>query len=69
MRTDPYELADVTSNSYYDWMIHRAYLIFAAQSVAGQFVETFKDFPLAQHPGSFTIDLAMSKMSEATSGP
>ncbi len=68
LRTDPYEFADVTSNTYYDWMIHRAYLIFAAQSVAGQFVETFKDFPPAQHPGSFTIDQAMSKMSEAVSG-
>jgi arylsulfatase len=50
-------------------MIHHAYLIFAAQSVAGRFVETFKDSPPAQHPGSFTIDQAMSKMSEAVSGP
>jgi arylsulfatase len=45
LRTDPYEFADVTSNTYYDWMIHHAYLIFAAQSVAGQFIETFKDSP------------------------
>jgi arylsulfatase len=31
-------------------------------------VETFKDFPRVQKPGSFTIDDAMGKMSEAASG-
>jgi arylsulfatase len=66
LRTDPYEFADITSNSYYDWFIHRAYMIYAAQTVASKFAETFKDFPPIQHPGSFTIDDAIKMMSEAT---
>jgi arylsulfatase len=65
MRIDPYERADITSNSYYDWMIHNCYFIFAAQAVTAKFAATFKEFPPAQKPASFTIDDAMGKMSEA----
>jgi arylsulfatase A-like enzyme len=67
LRTDPYEFADVTSNSYYDWWIHNGYFIFLAQAAAGKFADTFKDFPPVQHPNSFTIDEAMAKMA-ATAG-
>ncbi len=68
LRTDPYEFADVTSNEYYDWVIHRGYFMFAAQAGAAKFAATFKDFPPAQRPGSFTIDDAMKKMGEAAAG-
>jgi arylsulfatase A-like enzyme len=68
LRMDPYERADVTSNTYYDWCLHNLFFIFAAQTVAAKFVETFKDFPQAQHPGTFTIDAAMAKMTEAAGG-
>ena len=27
LRTDPYEFADVTSNTYYEWFMHNAYFI------------------------------------------
>jgi arylsulfatase len=68
LRTDPYEFATVTSNSYYDWMLHNAYFIYAAQVAAAKFVETFKDFPPVQRPNTFTVDDAMHKMAEAASG-
>ena len=31
LRTDPYERADVTSNTYYQWILENAYLVFAAE--------------------------------------
>jgi arylsulfatase len=68
LRTDPYEFADVTSNTYYDWFLHNAYFILVAQAAAAKFAETFKEFPSVQKPNSFTIDDAMEKMSEAASG-
>ena len=68
LRTDPFEFATVTSNTYNDWMMHRAFLIYAVQAVAGKFAETFRDFPSVQKPNSFTIDDAMRKMSEAVAG-
>jgi arylsulfatase A-like enzyme len=67
LRTDPYERADVTSNTYYDWFIHRPYLTYPAQMIAAKFVETFKDFPPAQHAASFTIDDALVKLADVTS--
>jgi arylsulfatase A-like enzyme len=68
LRTDPYEFADVTSNSYYDWMMHNAYFIYAAQAAAAKFAETFKDFPPVQRPNTFTVDDALAHMSQAASG-
>jgi arylsulfatase len=65
LRTDPYERADITSNTYWDWCVHNMYFLYAAQVAAAKFVETFKEFPPVQKPGSFTIDDAMAKMSEA----
>jgi arylsulfatase A-like enzyme len=68
LRTDPYERADTTSNTYYDWLLHNAYLTLAASSVVTEFLETFKEFPPRQKAASFTIDQAMEKMESAMSG-
>jgi arylsulfatase len=68
LRTDPYEFADTTSNSYYDWFLSNAFLVLSAQVVVAKFVETFKDFPAVQKPNSFTVDDALAKLSEAASG-
>jgi arylsulfatase len=68
LRTDPYEHADITSNTYWDWVINRGIIVLAASTVVGQFLETFKEFPPAQLPASFTIDQAMEKMHDAVSG-
>jgi arylsulfatase len=65
LRTDPYEYADITSNSYYEWFLYHAYLLFAAFGLADKFVATFKEFPRVQKPGTFTIDDALTKLSEA----
>jgi arylsulfatase A-like enzyme len=64
LRMDPYERADTTSNTYYDWLLHNGYFCFAAQAMVAKFMETFKEFPRAQKPCSFTIDDAMEKLSE-----
>lgn len=64
LRTDPFEFATVTSNTYDDWMFHHAFLIYAVQAVAEKFAETFMEFPAVQKPNSFTIDDALAKMSE-----
>jgi arylsulfatase A-like enzyme len=67
LRTDPYERADITSNSYYDWYLDKAYLVLAASIVVGPFLQTFKEFPPRQKAASFTIDQAMEKL-EASIG-
>jgi len=68
LRTDPYEFADITSNTYYDWFLHNGYFLMAAQAGAAKFAETFKEFPPVQHANTFTVDDALAKMREAVAG-
>lgn len=68
LRTDPFERADITSNTYYDWFLDHDYIVFAAQKIAAEFAATFKDFPPRQKAASFTIDQALAKMNEVASG-
>src|SRR5262245_7190393 len=68
LRTDPFERADVTSNTYWDWYMSKAYMILAAQAIVAQFLATFEDFPPRQKAASFTIDQALEKMADAASG-
>ncbi len=64
LRTDPFEYADITSNTYYDWLIHHAYFIFYMIAMATKFLETFKEFPPRHPPASFTIDQAVEKLNQ-----
>jgi arylsulfatase A-like enzyme len=64
LRADPYERADITSNTYYDWLITHAYLVFMGQSEVARFLGTFKEFPPRQRPASFSIDQIIEKMQQ-----
>jgi arylsulfatase len=68
LRTDPYEFATTTSNTYYDWFLHRDYIVLTGNIVVSKWVDTFKDFPPVQRPNSFTIDDAIEKMREVAGG-
>lgn len=68
LRTDPFERADVTSNTYYDWLIGNAYLVFAGQSIMSQFLATFVDFPPRQRAATFSIDQAVEKLQTLLAG-
>jgi arylsulfatase len=68
LRTDPFERADTTSNTYWDWYADKGYMIMAAQALVADFLATFKDFPPRQKAASFTIDQALEKMANAVSG-
>ena len=62
LRTDPFERADITSNTYWDWMIDRAFAIYAAQAIVGNFLGTFADYPPRGEAASFTIGDALDKI-------
>jgi len=65
LRTDPYERADITSNTYYDWLLDHAFLLVPAQAYVGQFLMTFKDYPQRQKAASFNMDEVMAKLKES----
>lgn len=62
LRRDPYERAQITSNTYYDWLIDRAYLLVPAQTYVGNFLMTFKEYPPRQKAASFSLDQVMEKL-------
>ncbi|HEY8944879.1 MAG TPA: arylsulfatase [Polyangiaceae bacterium] len=68
LRTDPFERADVTSNTYWDWYVTKAYGVMAAQAIVGRFLATFRDFPPRQKAASFTVDQALAKLEDAIAG-
>jgi arylsulfatase len=65
LRADPYERADITSNTYYDWLLAQGYVIVAAQAVVGQFLASFKEYPPSQRAQSFSIDQIVEKMQKS----
>ena len=68
LRLDPYERADITSNTYYDWSLQRAFLVVPAQALVAQFVDTFKEFPPRQKPSSFSVEQVLEQMSRSQGG-
>ncbi|MCP4072080.1 MAG: arylsulfatase [Hyphomicrobiales bacterium] len=67
LRRDPYERGYATSNTYYDWLLDRAFLLVPAQVYVRGFLQTFKEFPPRQEAASFSLSKVMKKL-EATFG-
>ncbi|MCU0966039.1 MAG: arylsulfatase, partial [Burkholderiaceae bacterium] len=68
LRMDPYERAQQTSNTFYDWMFRHIFLLVPAQAFVGEFLATFKQFPPRQKSASFSLDQVVEQMLNASSG-
>jgi arylsulfatase len=66
LRRDPFERASITSNTYWDWLLDRAYLLVPAQQYVGGFLATFKDYPPRQKAASFSLNDVMDKLAEGS---
>lgn len=68
LRMDPYERADITSNTYNDWVFKLSFLAVPAQALVAQFIGTFKEFPPRQTPSSFSVDQIMETLKRPQGG-
>jgi arylsulfatase A-like enzyme len=69
LRSDPYERADVTSNTYYDWLMSDgAAVIISGPAVVSQFLATFKEYPPSQRAASFSVDQVMEQVQRSFEG-
>ena len=66
LKTDPYERADITSNTYWDWMFDHIFLFVPAQQLVGQFFATFEEFPPRQKAASMTVGDVIEKLTAGT---
>jgi arylsulfatase len=68
LRRDPFERADQNSNTYYDWLISHAYLLYGAQALVAQQIQSFKEFPPRQKPAAFNLDRVLDQLKDASGG-
>jgi arylsulfatase A-like enzyme len=68
LRRDPFEKAQHNSNTYNDWFLDRPFVIVPIQALATKFLETMKDYPPSQSPGSFNLSKIEEKLKEMGSG-
>ena len=54
-----------TSNTYFDWVIDRIFLLVPAQVYVGKFLETFKEYPPRMKAASFSLQKVMKKLEES----
>ena len=50
---DPFERADITSNTFWDWQLNHVGSMYGVMDDVFQFASTFKDFPPRSFPPSF----------------
>jgi arylsulfatase len=73
---DPFERADFTSNTYWDWQINQVGAVYGAMDEVFKFTATFKEFPPRAFPPSFapatileeTLDEIREARERAASG-
>ena len=68
LKTDPYERATITSNTYWNWYIRHVFLLVPAQEKVANFLSTFKEFPPRQKAASFTVDQVLQTLQKAHGG-
>jgi arylsulfatase A-like enzyme len=61
---DPFERADITSNTYWDWTLNEIGAVYGAMNDVFEFTATFKEFPPRSFPPSFVPTNIMEEMMD-----
>jgi arylsulfatase A-like enzyme len=62
LRTDPFERADITSNTYYDWILDHAWVAVPMQAFVFEMIQSFLEFPPRQKPASFSLEDVLAEL-------
>jgi len=68
LRRDPFEKAQHNANTYNDWFLDRAFVIVPLQGIAAKFLQTMKDYPPSQTPGSFNLQKIQKQIETPAGG-
>ena len=61
---DPFERAHHESILYDQWRVDRLFVLVPAQVIVSNFLQTFRDYPPRQKPGSFSLDRVLEELQE-----
>jgi arylsulfatase len=65
LRRDPFERAEVNSNTYLDWMVDHVPQLYLAQEVVAEQIADFIKFPPRQKPAAFNLDAVLAQLGPA----
>jgi arylsulfatase A-like enzyme len=63
LRMDPFERAEYDSIDYDHWSIDHMFVFGPAAGYVGQWLQSFREFPPRQKPGSFSLDRVMEAVT------
>jgi arylsulfatase A-like enzyme len=65
LRMDPFERAHYEAIDYDHWFMDRMFMIVPAGAYVAQWMQSFKEFPPRQEPGTFSLDKVMKAITNA----
>jgi arylsulfatase A-like enzyme len=66
LRMDPFELASDIGMGYNKWYLEHMYMVAPAASYIGQWLQSFKEFPPRQKPGTFNLNRVMEAVTKGS---
>ena len=64
LRTDPFERAEHEAIGYNQWWVEHMFVFAPAGAYVGQWLQSFREFPPRQKPGSFNLDRVMEAVTQ-----
>jgi arylsulfatase A-like enzyme len=64
LRTDPFERAHKEAIGYGKWQFEHMFAFAPAGAFVGEWLQSFKEFPPRQKPGSFSLDRVLEKITK-----
>ncbi len=64
LRRDPFELAEINSNTYLDWMVDHVPQMYLMQAIVAGEIANFVKFPPRQKPAAFNLDAVMAQLAQ-----
>ena len=63
LRMDPFERAHDETIGYAEWWCDHMFMFAPAGAYVGEWLQSFKEFPPRQKPGSFNLDNVMESIT------
>ncbi len=64
LRSDPFERAEYEGYGYNEWYAEHMFLFAPAGAYVGQWLQSFREFPPRQKPGSFNLERVMEAVTQ-----
>jgi arylsulfatase len=64
LRMDPFERAEYESIGYDRWWVDHMFVVAPAATYVGRWMQSFREFPPRQKPGSFNLDRVMEAVTQ-----